>query len=152
MKRSELLKSREYWLAEIQLNLFNLIENYRSKKKINKTQLAAELGVTKGYVTQILNGDFDHKISKLVDLSLSFNKVPIITYLDLDKYVEDDAENKPHYLDNRHLPKVIQYQFYVNGGEVFTTKADFNKKGSLSSFSAVIDLQMTTSFPVTKHK
>jgi len=93
--------------------LFSVMENYMKKKKLNRTKLAAKLGVTKGYVTQILNGDFDHKISKLVDLSLACNKVPIISFLDIDKYVKDDADNNPIYLDNRHLPKFVQYNIYI---------------------------------------
>ncbi|MEO5908806.1 MAG: hypothetical protein ABIR50_05220 [Ginsengibacter sp.] len=47
MTRKELVKSREYWMAQIQLNLFEMIENYRKKNKLNKTQLAAQLVVTK---------------------------------------------------------------------------------------------------------
>ncbi|MBK7883914.1 MAG: helix-turn-helix transcriptional regulator [Chitinophagaceae bacterium] len=69
---------------------FNLIEDYRKNNNLNKTQLAEKLGVTKGYISQILNGDFDHKISKFVDLALSFDKVPIITYKDLKKCIDDD--------------------------------------------------------------
>lgn len=90
MERKELLKSKEYWLAEIQLNLFKLIENYKTTNNLNSTQLAEKLGVTKGYVSQILNGDFDHKISKLVELSLAFNKVPIIEYKDLERTIMED--------------------------------------------------------------
>lgn len=92
MTRKQLLKSREYWIAQVQLNLLNLIENYRKEKNINKTQLANELGVTKGYITQILNGNFDHRVSKLIDLSLAFNKAPIFNYTDLDKYIQNDAK------------------------------------------------------------
>ena len=113
MKRETLIRSKEYWLAKIQNDLFSVMENYMKKKKLNRTKLAAKLGVTKGYVTQILNGDFDHKISKLVDLSLACNKVPIISFLDIDKYVKDDAGNNPIYLDNRHLPKFVQYNIYI---------------------------------------
>lgn len=90
MERKELLKSKEYWLAEIQLNLFKLIENYKTANNLNSTQLAEKLGVTKGYISQILNGDFDHKISKLVELSLAFNKVPIIEYKDLERTIMED--------------------------------------------------------------
>ena len=90
MERKKLLKSKEYWLAEIQLNLFKLIENYKTANKLNSTQLAQKLGVTKGYISQILNGNFDHKISKLVELSLAFNKVPTIEYKDLEKTIIED--------------------------------------------------------------
>jgi len=94
MERKELIKSREYWLTEIQLNLFNLIEDYRKKNKLNKRQLADKLGVTKGYISQILNGDFDHKISKLVDLSLAFDKAPLIHYRNLDEIDATDDYNQ----------------------------------------------------------
>ncbi len=86
MKREELISSREYWVAKIQLDLFNQIENYMTENQLSRTQLAEKLGVTKGYVSQILNGDFDHKISKLVDLALTIGKVPNIDYVDLNEY------------------------------------------------------------------
>src|ERR1700744_615419 len=112
MKRSELLKSKEYWLVNMQNSLFNVMEGYMKKKKLNRTGLANDLKVTKGYVTQILNGDFDHKISKFVDLSLACGKVPIVSFLDLEKYIKDDANDKPHYLDNMHC-RPIEYNTHI---------------------------------------
>src|SRR5580692_7515821 len=94
MKRAELLKSPEYWTTEIQLKVFNLIEKYRTKNGLTKKAIAEKLGVSKGYVTQILNGDFDHKVSKLVELSLAFDKVPILHFVDAAKYIGDDALGK----------------------------------------------------------
>ena len=47
---------------------------------MNKAQLAEYLGCTKGYVTQLLNGEFDHKLSKFVELSLAIGKVPEIRF------------------------------------------------------------------------
>lgn len=118
MTRKQLLKSREYWIAQVQLNLFNLIEDYRKKKNLNKTQLAKELGVTKGYITQILNGDFDHKVSKLIDLSLAFNKAPIFNYVDLDKYIQNDTEARPQSFTNRHQrPIEVNTFIYLNTGK-----------------------------------
>lgn len=91
MTRNELVGSREYWITKIQLDLFNQIENYMIEHQLSRTQLAEKLGVTKGYVSQILNGDFDHKISKLVDLALAVGKAPEISYVDLEEFVV--AEN-----------------------------------------------------------
>lgn len=88
MTRDELINSREYWIAKIQLDLFNQLEKYMADNTISRTQLAEKLGVTKGYVSQILNGDFDHKISKLVDLSLAMGKVPEISYTNVTAYKE----------------------------------------------------------------
>lgn len=89
MTRDELLTSREYWIAKIQLDLFSQLDKYMVENTISRTQLAEKLGVTKGYVSQILNGDFDHKISKLVDLALAMGKVPKITYVDITQYTEE---------------------------------------------------------------
>lgn len=114
MKRKELLKSAEYWLVKIQNDLYNLIENYRKEKKLKKTELADELGVTKGYVSQILKGDFDHKVSKLVDLSLAFNKVPIISYVDIEEYLKnDELDNTNYVLKNLHKKAVIAFNTYI---------------------------------------
>ena len=59
---------------------------------MNKTQLAEYLGCTKGYVTQLLNGDFDHKLSKFVELSLAINKIPEISFSDVDEYILSDEK------------------------------------------------------------
>lgn len=91
MKRKELLNTREYWISKIQIELFDMIEKYRLKNNLTKTELAKELGFSKGYITQILNGDFDHKISKLVDLALSFGKVPMLDYVDIEKVILKDS-------------------------------------------------------------
>jgi len=93
MERKELLSSREYWITNIQLGLFELIENFGKENKLNKTQIGDKLGYSKSYVSQILNGNFDHKISKFVDISLALGKVPILKYEDLQKYIMHDSLN-----------------------------------------------------------
>lgn len=94
MEREELLKSKSYWTTSIQLELFNAIEAYMKKNKLNKTQLAEKLKFSKGYISQILNGDFDHKLSKMVELSLSCDSVPLIFFVDKETFVKNDSEDK----------------------------------------------------------
>ncbi len=36
---------------------------------------------------------YNHKLSKLVDLSLSCNKVPILHFVDVNQFIENDAKN-----------------------------------------------------------
>lgn len=55
---------------------------------MNKAQLAEHLGCSRGYVTQLLNGDFDHKISKLVELSLAIGMAPSVSFKELG-HVDD---------------------------------------------------------------
>ncbi|MBR3287173.1 MAG: helix-turn-helix transcriptional regulator [Bacteroidales bacterium] len=83
MKRSELLKSEGYWIAKIQTDLYRELCSFMEKTHMNKAQFARNLGCSKGYVSQLLNGNFDHKISKLVKLSLAMGKVPVLEYKEL---------------------------------------------------------------------
>ena len=61
------------------------------KNHMNSSQMAAHLGCSKGYVSQLLNGNFDHKLSKLVSLSLAIGKVPVLEYKDLSEVVSSSA-------------------------------------------------------------
>lgn len=90
MTREELLSSPSYWTAELQTELYRQIESYMKVNHLNKSQLAEKLGCTKGYVSQLLNGDFDHKMSKFYELALSIGKVPEFNFVDLDKVIECD--------------------------------------------------------------
>ena len=92
MTREELLKNPGYWTAELQMELYRQILAFMESHHMNKTQLAEYLGCTKGYVTQLLNGDFDHKLSKFVELSLAINKIPEISFSDVDEYILSDEK------------------------------------------------------------
>jgi transcriptional regulator with XRE-family HTH domain len=85
MKRDDLLNSKEYWLSKIQIDLFNEVNHFMEEKGLNRTQLAERLGVSKGYVSQIMNGDSDHRLSKLVELSLAIGLVPRLSFEQLEK-------------------------------------------------------------------
>lgn len=85
ISRAELIHSKEYWLARFQAELYAEVDAYLKKNKLSKTAFATQLGVSKGYVSQLMNADFDHKISKLIEISLAIGKAPILTFEDLDK-------------------------------------------------------------------
>ena len=76
MTREELMQMPEYWTEQIQLSLYRAAESFMTKNHMNRTQLAAYLGVSKGYVSQLLNGDYNYSISKLVELAIKLNCVP----------------------------------------------------------------------------
>lgn len=93
MERQELLKTREYWTEKIKLDLFQIVSTYRKENNLTIEKLATKLGVTKGYVSQVLNGDFDHKISKLVELAMACDVVPIIKFEPIMQYIQDDEDD-----------------------------------------------------------
>lgn len=71
------------------------------KNNINRTKLAEKLGVTKGYITQVLNGDFDHRLSKLVELSFSIGLVPIVKFEKIDEAIMQDKINSNKQSNNK---------------------------------------------------
>lgn len=93
MDRKELLKSPEYWTASIQMELYRQIEAFMKENNFNKTQLAEYLGCSKGYITQLLSGDFDHKLSKFIQLSLSIGKIPEFCFTDIDEYIQNETQS-----------------------------------------------------------
>lgn len=93
MTREELIQSKEYWIAKLQIDLFNEVEDYMQKNNLNRTQFAEKLGVTKGYVSQILNGESDHRMSKLVELSLAIGLIPNLSYEKADDLLKREKNN-----------------------------------------------------------
>jgi transcriptional regulator with XRE-family HTH domain len=82
--RKELISSKEYWMVQLQTSLFAEVQKYLSENKLTQSDFAKQLNVSKGYISQILNGDFDHKISKLIELSLAIGKAPVIHFDNLE--------------------------------------------------------------------
>lgn len=99
MERKDVLKSVDYWTTKIQLDLYQCAVAYMQKSGKNKTQLAKHLGVSKGYVSQLLNGDYDHRLSKMVELSLAFGFVPNVSF----KHVEDVISEDRFEHTRKHL-------------------------------------------------
>lgn len=78
----------DFWTGKIQLELFRLIQDYLKTEGLSQNKFAEQLGVSKGYISQVLNGDFDHRLSKLVSLALAVGKVPKIEYVDIESIVQ----------------------------------------------------------------
>ncbi len=75
---------------------------------MNRAQLAKHLGVSKGYVSQLLNGDYDHKLSKLAELSIAFGFVPKIEFQPIDEMLKEDQ-------NEYKLPDRKQNIRYISG-------------------------------------
>ena len=92
--REEILRSPDYWFEEAQNELYRQVVEYMEREGLNQTQLAERLNVSKGYVSQLLRGEFNHSLRKLIDLSLSIGLVPIIDYRRLQHEISKDRKEK----------------------------------------------------------
>jgi transcriptional regulator with XRE-family HTH domain len=91
MTRKELISSKEYHLTNIQLDLFRQVDAYLKSNSMTRADFAKKMGVSKGYVSQLLGGDFDSRLSKLVELSLAIGQVPSIQLVPIQDYLMADA-------------------------------------------------------------
>lgn len=130
--RRDLLKSREFWLTKIQMSLYSEIENYLKTNDLNKSQFAKKIGVSKSYVSQVLNGDFDHKLSKLIDLSLAIGKVPVVNFENLEKCILMDELDSLDYLEKSRFVELDfdQYAVFNHRENATRLKAEKDTFGS----------------------
>ena len=91
IKREELVNRPEYWLETIQNDIFRQVTAYLNDNNLTQNQFAEQLGVSKGYVSQIIKGDFNYTLKKLIELSLAVGKAPVIVFKPLTEFIP--AEN-----------------------------------------------------------
>jgi transcriptional regulator with XRE-family HTH domain len=94
IKRNELLRTNEYWFETLQNDIYRMVAEYLQNESINQSQLAEQLCVSKGYISQIMNGNFNYTLKKMIELSLALNKAPAFEFKDLEKYIQDDHQKR----------------------------------------------------------
>ena len=115
-----LAQTKGYWLTKIQNDLYNTVEDYLTAHKMTRTQLAEKLKVSKGYVSQVLNGDFDHRLSKLIELSLAVGVVPNIKFQPADEYTENYINGYDFCINASNIDATIT----VNNRIAFSVSTD----------------------------
>ncbi len=119
----ELKQTPEYWLENMQNNLYYFLKNYMEEKGLNQSEFANELGYSKGYVSQILSGEFNYSVKKFIELSLAIGFEPVLEFKKVDDLeVTEDINNC----------RVIDFVNYKN--EKLTqssNKLNVNAKGDL---------------------
>jgi transcriptional regulator with XRE-family HTH domain len=90
MKREDLLRSKQYGISKMKYTLLNLIGRFKNENNLKDKDIADKLGVSKSYISQILNGTFDHKMSKVGDIANACNAIPILSFVDIDEYIRND--------------------------------------------------------------
>jgi transcriptional regulator with XRE-family HTH domain len=72
------------------------------KHDLNQTELATKLGFTRGYVSQLMNGNFNLSQKKIIQLLLKLDMVPDLRIRTVDEYLAsskgakaDRAARKP---------------------------------------------------------
>jgi transcriptional regulator with XRE-family HTH domain len=106
LKREELVNRPEYWLETIQNELFRQVTAYLKDNNLTQNQFAEQLGVSKGYVSQIMKGEFNYTLKKLIELSLAVGKAPVIGFKPLAEIIP--AESDVSYPETQPLNQVAE--------------------------------------------
>ena len=123
IKREELLKTEEYWFETLQNDIYRMVAEYIQKEGITQTKLAEQLGVSKGYISQIMNGNFNYTLKKMIELSLALNKVPAFQFKDCEQYIQEDKQKRfemryEQYFNFTTKPEIV----YVSSGKTVSSE------------------------------
>jgi predicted XRE-type DNA-binding protein len=86
-KKEDLIRTEEYWMENIQNELYFVLKKHMEERELNQTELAKELGFSKSYVSQVLKGNFNHSTKKLVRLLLAIDRVPQFDFMKANEYL-----------------------------------------------------------------
>ncbi|MDR3693518.1 helix-turn-helix transcriptional regulator [Mucilaginibacter sp.] len=100
MKREDILRRPAYWFEHEQNELYTQVTDYMERENINRTELASMLNVSKGYITQLLKGNYNYTLKKWIELCLAIGIVPG-EYRKLEDIIQEDFEFAKAKRENR---------------------------------------------------
>ena len=78
--RQDILTNSAYCEQKIQLEIYNCACTFMKTNNMNRTMLATHLGVSKSFVSQLLSGNYNYSLSKLIEISLKLGFQPDFTF------------------------------------------------------------------------
>ena len=119
-----MITTPEYWTTNAQIDLYNCAEAYMEQSGKNRQQLAEHLGVSKSYVTQLLRGDYDHRLSNFIKLALSFGYVPKIDFIPIEDYVRQDKTIEYEWEEKTYVESTECKSISIFSNDYFTAKSE----------------------------
>lgn len=92
--KERLVRGEGYWMETIQQSIHEALVGYMEQHGLNQTELAHRLGFTRGYVSQLMNGNFNLSQRKIVQLLLKLDMVPDLRIRSVDSYLASLKANE----------------------------------------------------------
>ncbi|MBL0744130.1 helix-turn-helix domain-containing protein [Chryseolinea lacunae] len=108
ISKSKLLKQPDYLLSKYQAELFRQLSQYMDNNSLTQKQVAAKLGVSTSYINQILKGNFNFTLKKLIELSLLMGKVPRLEFVNIKDYWATQKNKRVNDKPLRSTPKTTK--------------------------------------------
>jgi len=129
ISKKELLNNPNYLLSKYQNEIYRQLITYMETNNLSQKEVAKKLGVSGSYVSQVLNGNFNFTLRKLIELGLMIDKIPLIKFIELNEFWDiekENAQSTPIISINLNLnisTSIIQTESYSslpNKGKTFT--------------------------------
>ena len=82
VNKKELLKRPNYLLTKYQNEIYRQLVEYIELNNLTQKDVAERLGVSSAYVSQVLNGNFNFTLKKLIEIGVMIGKVPALEFVD----------------------------------------------------------------------
>jgi transcriptional regulator with XRE-family HTH domain len=92
--RDQLFQTEEYWLVQMQAAFFKAAKDFQTKNGFSQKQLSKHLGKSPGRISQILNGDFNARLSTLIEYAMAMGYVPEVKFTPIDSFLQRERERK----------------------------------------------------------
>lgn len=103
MTREELLNSKEYWIAGMQISIFEAVSQYMEENNLTENELALRLNCNQRMASEILAGDFSGTINEFVSILLMCGKVPLLSVHELNSSdIEEKIKEIKHKVDENN--------------------------------------------------
>lgn len=90
--KEELLKRPNYLLTKYQNEIYRQLVEYIQSNNLTQKDVAKRLGVSSAYISQILNGNFNFTLKKLIEIGIMVGKVPAIEFVDFHEFWRREKE------------------------------------------------------------
>lgn len=134
--REHLLRNERFWTETIQNKIYNDLASYIKTEKISQKEIAKRLGVSKGRISQILNGsNLNFRIDTLVKICLAINKVPNFKFEDIKSFIESDTKSNyiscvynQEHIELSELNNKISFVKNKKEGKLIPLNKEFEKE------------------------
>lgn len=134
--REHLLRNERFWIETIQNRIYNDLASYIKTEKISQKEIAKILGVSKGRISQILNGsNLNFRIDTLVKICLAINKVPNFKFEDIKSFIELDTKSNyiscvynQEHIELSELNNKISFVKNKKEGKLIPLNKEFEKE------------------------
>lgn len=120
LNNSELIRNSGYWLDQIQNEVYFQLKTYMKQNNLSQKELAVKLGFSPGYISQVLNGNFNYSIKKLIDLLLAIDKIPQLQIISIDDKLKEYDK-----IDSKKVISLYGYSTTVNECSIFSDKLKY---------------------------